>query len=120
MTATAPTEPVQAVRPSCCLAPPGSWARVKAAGVASVVFFTLRFQAGTATWLTQAARTELAGGAGSWLASLGVECIDRAHANLASLAQSGMTLDLIAAELAGGPLALAPASLAVKTAVGDV
>jgi len=40
------------------------------AGVASVVFFTLRFRTGTATWLTQAARTELAGGAGSWLASL--------------------------------------------------
>ena len=45
-------------------------AAVRDAGVASVVFFTLRFQAGTATWLTQAARTELAGGAGSWLASL--------------------------------------------------
>lgn len=43
---------------------------VRDAGVASVVFFTLRFQTGTATWLTQAARTELAGGAGSWLASL--------------------------------------------------
>ena len=45
-------------------------AAVRDAGVASVVFFTLRFQAATATWLTQAARTELAGGAGSWLASL--------------------------------------------------
>ncbi len=45
-------------------------AAVHDAGVASVVFFTLRFQAATATWLTQAARTELAGGAGSWLASL--------------------------------------------------
>ena len=45
-------------------------AAVRHAGVASVVFFTLRFQAATATWLTQAARTELAGGAGSWLASL--------------------------------------------------
>jgi predicted dehydrogenase len=43
---------------------------VRHAGVASVVFFTLRFQAATTTWLTQAARTELAGGAGSWLASL--------------------------------------------------
>jgi predicted dehydrogenase len=39
------------------------------AGVASLVFFTLRFQQATATWLTQAARTQLAGGAGSWLAS---------------------------------------------------
>jgi predicted dehydrogenase len=45
-------------------------AAVQDAGVASVVFFTLRFQAATSTWLTQAARTELAGGAGSWLASL--------------------------------------------------
>jgi len=45
-------------------------AAVHDAGVASVVFFTLRFQTGTATWLTQASRTELAGGAGSWLASL--------------------------------------------------
>jgi predicted dehydrogenase len=43
---------------------------VRDAGVASVVFFTFRFQAGTSTWLTQAARTQLAGGAGSWLSSL--------------------------------------------------
>jgi predicted dehydrogenase len=43
---------------------------VQAAGVASVVFFTLRFQAATTTWLAQAARTQLAGGAGSWLASV--------------------------------------------------
>jgi predicted dehydrogenase len=43
---------------------------VRTAGVASVVFFTFRFQAGTATWLEQAARTRLAGGAGSWLSSL--------------------------------------------------
>jgi predicted dehydrogenase len=43
---------------------------VRAAGVASVVFFTFRFQAATSTWLTQAARTRLAGGAGSWLSSL--------------------------------------------------
>ena len=50
--------------------PTASSTAVRDAGVASVVFFTLRFQAGTATWLTQAARTELAGGAGSWLASL--------------------------------------------------
>ena len=40
---------------------------VRAAGVASVVFFTLRFREATSTWLTQAARTHLAGGAGSWL-----------------------------------------------------
>jgi predicted dehydrogenase len=45
-------------------------AAVRASGVASVVFFTFRFQAATATWLTQAARTQLAGGAGSWLSSL--------------------------------------------------
>ncbi|MDP5182856.1 Gfo/Idh/MocA family oxidoreductase [Blastococcus sp. BMG 814] len=43
---------------------------VRAAGVASVVFFTFRFQTATSTWLTQAARTRLAGGAGSWLSSL--------------------------------------------------
>jgi predicted dehydrogenase len=43
---------------------------VSAAGVASVVFFTFRFQAATSTWLTQAARTTLAGGHGSWLGSL--------------------------------------------------
>jgi predicted dehydrogenase len=43
---------------------------VRDAGVASVVFFTFRFQAATSTWLTQAARTRLAGGAGSWLSSL--------------------------------------------------
>ncbi|MCZ2859515.1 Gfo/Idh/MocA family protein [Blastococcus sp. VKM Ac-2987] len=43
---------------------------VRGAGVASVVFFTFRFQAATSTWLTQAARTRLAGGAGSWLSSL--------------------------------------------------
>jgi len=45
-------------------------AAVREAGVASVVFFTFRFQAATSTWLTQAARTELAGGAGSWLSAL--------------------------------------------------
>jgi predicted dehydrogenase len=45
-------------------------AAVQGAGVASVVFFTFRFMAATSTWLTQAARTTLAGGAGSWLGSL--------------------------------------------------
>jgi predicted dehydrogenase len=45
-------------------------AAVRGAGVASVVFFTFRFQAATSTWLAQAARTRLAGGAGSWLSSL--------------------------------------------------
>src|SRR5215213_2434718 len=44
-------------------------AAVRDAGVASVVFFTFRFTATTSTWLTQAARTTLAGGAGSWLGS---------------------------------------------------
>ncbi|MCA0146184.1 Gfo/Idh/MocA family protein [Blastococcus sp. LR1] len=43
---------------------------VRAAGVASVVFFTFRFQEATSTWLTQAGRTRLAGGSGSWLSSL--------------------------------------------------
>ncbi len=42
----------------------------QAAGVASVVFFTLRFRTATATWLAQAERTRLAGGAGSWLSSI--------------------------------------------------
>ncbi|MET0765235.1 MAG: Gfo/Idh/MocA family oxidoreductase [Blastococcus sp.] len=45
-------------------------AAVQRAGVASVVFFTFRFQTATSTWLAQAARTQLAGGAGSWLGSL--------------------------------------------------
>jgi predicted dehydrogenase len=43
---------------------------VAAAGVASVVFFTWRFEETTATWLQQSARTILAGGAGTWLSSL--------------------------------------------------
>jgi predicted dehydrogenase len=43
---------------------------VRDARVASVVFFTFRFQSATSTWLTQAGRTRLAGGAGSWLSSL--------------------------------------------------
>jgi predicted dehydrogenase len=43
---------------------------VRAAGVASVVFFTFRFQAETSSWLEQAARTTLAGGHASWLSSL--------------------------------------------------
>jgi predicted dehydrogenase len=45
-------------------------AAVRANGVASVVFFTFRFQQGTTTWLGQAARTRLMGGAGSWLGNL--------------------------------------------------
>ncbi len=45
-------------------------AAVREAGVASVVFFTFRFQDATTTWLTQAARTRLAGGAGTWLGSI--------------------------------------------------
>jgi predicted dehydrogenase len=43
---------------------------VREAGVASVVFFTMRFQDATSTWLAQAGRTRLAGGAGSWLGSI--------------------------------------------------
>jgi predicted dehydrogenase len=42
----------------------------RASAVASVVFFTFRFQPETATWLEQAARTKLAGGHASWLSSL--------------------------------------------------
>ncbi|TFV55777.1 Gfo/Idh/MocA family oxidoreductase [Geodermatophilus sp. DF01-2] len=53
-------------------------AAVRSAGVASVVFFTFRFQAGTSTWLTQAARTRLAGGAGSWLSALAGSPFDSA------------------------------------------
>jgi predicted dehydrogenase len=44
-------------------------AAVRDARVASVVFFTFRFQAATSTWLEQAARTTPAGGHGSWLGS---------------------------------------------------
>ncbi|WP_029433343.1 Gfo/Idh/MocA family protein [Blastococcus sp. URHD0036] len=45
-------------------------AAVREAGVASVVFFTMRFQDATSTWLAQAARTRLAGGSASWLGSI--------------------------------------------------
>jgi predicted dehydrogenase len=45
-------------------------AAARGTGVASVVFFTFRFQPETATWLEQAARTTLAGGHASWLSSL--------------------------------------------------
>ena len=45
-------------------------AAVEASGVASVVFFTNRFRTATSTWLEQAARTSLAGGAVTWLGSL--------------------------------------------------
>jgi predicted dehydrogenase len=51
---------------------------VRSAGVASVVFFTFRFQAGTTTWLTQAGRTRLAGGAVSWLSALAGSPFDSA------------------------------------------
>jgi len=43
---------------------------VAATGVASVVFFTNRFRTATSTWLEQASRTALAGGAVSWLGRL--------------------------------------------------
>jgi predicted dehydrogenase len=43
---------------------------VRAAGVASVVFFTFRFQTGTASWLEQAGQTNLLGGAATWIDSL--------------------------------------------------
>ena len=45
-------------------------AAVRGSGVASVVFFTDRFQTATSTWLAQAGRTRLAGGAASWLNTL--------------------------------------------------
>ncbi|MGY1715153.1 Gfo/Idh/MocA family protein [Geodermatophilus sp. SYSU D01106] len=51
---------------------------VRSAGVASVVFFTFRFQAATTTWLGQAARTRLAGGAASWLSALAGSPFDSA------------------------------------------
>ena len=44
-------------------------AAVRAAGVASVVFFTLRFRETAGAWLAQAGRMRLAGGAGSWIGS---------------------------------------------------
>ncbi|MCZ2823732.1 MULTISPECIES: Gfo/Idh/MocA family protein [unclassified Modestobacter] len=43
---------------------------VEAAGVASVVFFTNRFRTATSTWLEQASRITLAGGAVTWLGRL--------------------------------------------------
>ncbi|MGY1857101.1 Gfo/Idh/MocA family protein [Modestobacter sp. SYSU DS0290] len=45
-------------------------AAVESAGVASVVFFTNRFRTATSTWLEQASRTRLAGGAVTWLGRL--------------------------------------------------
>jgi predicted dehydrogenase len=45
-------------------------AAVRSAGVASVVFFTFRFHETTASWLAQAGRMRLAGGAGSWIGTL--------------------------------------------------
>jgi predicted dehydrogenase len=42
-------------------------AAVRDAGVASVVFFTFRFQPGTSTWLAQASRTNLVGGSVTFL-----------------------------------------------------
>jgi len=45
-------------------------AAAEASGVASVVFFTNRFRTATSTWLEQASRTTLAGGAMTWLGSL--------------------------------------------------
>jgi predicted dehydrogenase len=53
-------------------------AAVRSSGVASVVFFTFRFQTGTATWLAQAGRTMLAGGAGTWLSALAGSPFDSA------------------------------------------
>ena len=38
--------------------------------MASVVFFTFRFQEGTSTWLAQAGRTRLAGGSATWFGSI--------------------------------------------------
>lgn len=43
---------------------------VEDAGVASVVFFTSRFRTATSTWLEQASRITLAGGAVTWLGRL--------------------------------------------------
>jgi predicted dehydrogenase len=51
---------------------------VRTAGVASVVFFTFRFQAGTSSWLAQAGRTLLAGGSGTWLSALAGSPFDSA------------------------------------------
>ncbi|MQA33330.1 Gfo/Idh/MocA family protein [Modestobacter roseus] len=53
-------------------------AAVETAGVASVVFFTSRFRTATSTWLQEAARTTLAGGAVTWLGSLAGSPFDSA------------------------------------------
>ena len=53
-------------------------AAVNDTGVASVVFFTDRFRTATSTWLTQAARTRLAGGSVTWLGSLAGSPFDSA------------------------------------------
>ncbi len=45
-------------------------AAVRANGVASVVFFTFRYQQGTQAWLEQVARTRPAGGSATWLGSI--------------------------------------------------
>jgi predicted dehydrogenase len=45
-------------------------AATRSAGVASVVFFTVRFRPATSTWLAQAARTRPAGGDATWIGSL--------------------------------------------------
>jgi predicted dehydrogenase len=45
-------------------------AATRSAGVASVVFFTVRFLPATSTWLAQAARTRPAGGDATWIGSL--------------------------------------------------
>lgn len=45
-------------------------AAVRGTGVASVVFFTFRYQQATSTWLEQAARTQPAGGSATWLSSI--------------------------------------------------
>jgi predicted dehydrogenase len=69
---------------------------VRSSGVASVVFFTFRFQAGTSTWLAQAARTRLAGGAGSWLSALAGSPFDsawrRAHGALWDIGPHALSL----------------------------
>jgi predicted dehydrogenase len=71
-------------------------AAVRAAGVASVVFFTFRFHAGTSSWLAQAARTRLAGGAGSWLSALAGSPFDsawrRAHGALWDIGPHALSL----------------------------
>jgi predicted dehydrogenase len=69
---------------------------VRAAGVASVVFFTFRFHQATATWLAQAGRTRLAGGGATWFGAIAGSPFDtpwrREHGALWDLGPHALSL----------------------------